>query len=122
MAVLTLLDWRDSPWPDPASSRAVCDDAAVAVTDQHPTDTHPTHSPFDEAEQEPSADWGWHGSFPRAGKAAGWFSAVALFAMLIGNHTSHVEDVYLVGLGTLLVAMLIGSHIKAYKQRRRWRD
>jgi hypothetical protein len=42
--------------------------------------------------------------------------------MLIGNHTSHVEDVYLVALGTLLVTMLIGSHIKAYKQKRRWRD
>jgi hypothetical protein len=92
------------------------------VTDQHPTDAHPTHSAFDDAEREPSADWGWHGSFPRAGKVAGWFTAFALFAMLIGNHRSHVEDVYLIGLGTLLVMMLIGSHVKAYKQKRRWRD
>lgn len=94
----------------------------MAVTDQHPTDAHSTHSDFGDAEQEPSADWGWHGSFPRAGKAAGWFTAVALFAMLVGNHHSHVEDVYLVGLGTLLVVMLVASHVKAFKQKRRWRD
>jgi hypothetical protein len=95
----------------------------VAVTDPHPAQTHTTHDAFDDDHQkEPSADWGWHGSFPRAGKAAGWFTAFALFAMLIGNHTSHVEDAYLIILGTLLVVMLIASHVKAHKQRRRWRD
>jgi hypothetical protein len=39
--------------------------------------------------------------------------------MLIGNQRSHVEDVYLIGLGTLLVVMLIASHLKARKARRR---
>jgi hypothetical protein len=73
-------------------------------------------------EEEPSAQWGWHGGFPRAGKIAGWFTAFALFAMLIGNHRSHIEDVYLIVLGTVLVAMLIGSHLKAYKAKRRLRD
>jgi hypothetical protein len=33
-----------------------------------------------------------------------------------------VEVVYLVVLGTVLVVMLIASHIKAYKEKRRWRD
>ena len=97
----------------------------MAVTDQHSTEAHTSHgagSPFDDAEREPSVDWGWHGSFPRAGKAAGWFTAIALFAMLIGNHQSHVEDVYLIVLGTVLVVMLIASHVKAYKRKRRWRD
>ncbi|MCA1822058.1 MAG: DUF2631 domain-containing protein [Pseudonocardia sp.] len=94
----------------------------MAVTDQHPTHSHSTHSDFGDAEQEPSADWGWHGSFPRAGKLAGWITAFTLFAMLIGNRESNVEVVYLVGLGTLLVVMLIASHVKAYRQKRRWRD
>ena len=57
-----------------------------------------------------------------AGKTAGWVTAFTLFAMLIGNHQSHVEDAYLVCLGTVLVVMLVGSHVKAYKQKRRWRD
>ena len=98
----------------------------MAVTDQPPAKAHTTKGAHPtqgvDPQEEPSADWGWHGCFPVAGKLAGWFTALALFAMLIGNHTSHVEDVYLVGLGTLLVVMLLASHLKAYKARRRWRD
>lgn len=108
----------------------VCENDAVALTDQHSADQDSTRSGHSthgadlngvDPHEEPSADWGWHGTFPRAGKAAGWFTAFALFAMLIGNHRSHVEDAYLVGLGALLVLMLIASHLKARKARRRWR-
>ncbi len=94
--------------------------AGNPTTDQHPAGTHSIHGV--DPQEEPSADWGWHGGFPVAGKLAGWFTALALFAMLIGNHRSHVEDVYLIGLGTLLVVILLASHLKAYKARRRWRD
>lgn len=93
----------------------------MAATDQHPAGAHSTHGAHD-PDREPSADWGWHGGFPRVGKIAGWFTALALFAMLIGNHHSHVEDVYLIGLGSLLVVILIASHLKARKEKRRWRD
>ena len=96
----------------------------MAVT-EHPPEARSTHgvdTTFGDADKEPSADWGWHGSFPRAGKAAGWFTAFALFAMLIGNHESHIEDVYLVVLGTVLVVMLIASHLKAHQRKRRSRD
>jgi hypothetical protein len=90
-------------------------------TGRHPAGARPTPGAPDPNE-EPSVDWGWHGSFPRAGKVAGWLSALALFAMLSGNHRSHVEDVYLIILGSLLVMMLLGSHLKAYQTKRRWRD
>jgi hypothetical protein len=92
----------------------------VATTDRHTTETHSAHGV--DPDEEPSADWGWHGSFPRAGKIAGWFTAFALFAMIIGNREGNVEVAYLVSLGTLLVVMLIASHVKAYKQKRRWPD
>jgi hypothetical protein len=95
----------------------------VAVTDQHSADRHPTDHGADPVDmdptREPSADWGWHGTFPRAGPIAGWFTAFALFMMVIGNHRSHVEDVWLVGLGLLLVVMLIGSHLSNRRARRR---
>jgi hypothetical protein len=39
--------------------------------------------------------------------------------MTIGNHESHVEDIWLIGLGLLLVVMLIGSHLNSRKARRR---
>jgi len=90
----------------------------VAATDQHPTD-HGADPRDVDPHREPSADWGWHGSFPLAGPIAGWFTAFALFAMLIGNHRSHVENIWLIGLGLLLVVMLIGSHLNSRKSRRR---
>lgn len=103
----------------------------MALTDQNPIEQHATEHPLDPhrvdphgvdpygVEREPSADWGWHDTPTRAGKIAGWFTAFALFAMLIGNHRSRVEDVYLIGLGTILVVMLIASHLKARKAKRR---
>lgn len=100
----------------------------MAATDQHPAnqdhaDQHSTGHGVDPHEvdphREPSADWGWHGGFPVAGPIMGWFTAFALFSMLIGNHRGRVEDVWLVGLGLLLVAMLIGSHRNSRKARRR---
>jgi hypothetical protein len=96
------------------------------MTDRHSTETsvapetHLAHGV--DPDEEPSAAWGWHGSFPRAGRIAGWFTAFALFAMIIGNREGNTEVVYLICLGTLLVVMLIASHVKAYKQKRRWRD
>jgi hypothetical protein len=100
------------------------------MTDRHSTETSTETSVAPEThlahgvdpDEEPSAAWGWHGSFPRAGRIAGWFTAFALFAMIIGNREGNTEVVYLICLGTLLVVMLIASHVKAYKQKRRWRD
>ncbi len=60
-----------------------------------------------DANDEPSAEWGWHGEFPRATEFAGWFTAIALLLMIIGNHESNVENWWLVGLGGGLVLMLI---------------
>lgn len=96
-------------------------DVTVAATDQHSAGAHSTHGVHD-PDREPSEDWGWHGEFPRAGRIAGWLTAFSLFAMLIGNHLGRVEDAYLIVLGAILVMMLLVSHWRAYKARRRWRD
>lgn len=95
----------------------VCEDVAVAA-DPHSTAPQPTYHGMD-PEQEPSADWGWHGGFPRAGKIAGWITAIAIFAMLKGNHITHQEDSFLIALGTVLVVVLLASHVKAFKAKRR---
>jgi hypothetical protein len=101
----------------------VCDDVGVTATDQHPADqdstrgVHSTHGV--DPDEEPSAAWGWHGTPQRAGKIAGWFTAIALFAMLIGNNEGHVGDFFLIAPGTILVVMLIASHLKARRAKRR---
>lgn len=67
---------------------------------------------------EPSAEWGWHGGFPRGYRIAGWFFAAVMFLMLIGNHTGRTEDVWLIGIGTGMVIVLVWDRIRA---RTSWR-
>lgn len=67
---------------------------------------------------EPSAEWGWHGGFPRASRIAGWITVIALFAMIYNNHENNTENVWLVGIALgIAIAMLID--IK--KRRTAWR-
>jgi hypothetical protein len=67
---------------------------------------------------EPSAEWGWHGGFPRGVRIAGWFFAIVMFLMLIGNHTGRTEDLWLIGIGLTMVGALVWDRIRA---RTSWR-
>ncbi|HEX7658666.1 MAG TPA: DUF2631 domain-containing protein [Pseudonocardiaceae bacterium] len=68
--------------------------------------------------EEPSADWGWHGHFPVATQVIGWFVTLLIFLMLIGNQVGHVEDIWLVCIGAGLVILLL---IDLARKRRAWR-
>ena len=94
--------------------------AAVASTDlEHKSETgHEVVKGAVSPQDEPSAEWGWHGSFPRGRQIAGWFAAAACFLMLIGNQIGHVEDIYLVLTGVTLVLLLIWD---LSKRRNPWR-
>lgn len=67
---------------------------------------------------DPHSEWGWNGSFPRGGTAAGVFCIIALLTMLIGNHTGRIEDLYLVGFALLLLGGLV---ISVRNRRNAWR-
>lgn len=56
---------------------------------------------------EPSAEWGWHGTFPKGIQAAGWFCTIAMVAMLIGNHEGKTEDLWLIGIALIMAVGLI---------------
>ncbi|MGK5445258.1 DUF2631 domain-containing protein [Micromonospora sp. URMC 105] len=45
----------------------------------------------------------------RSGRIGAVVSALALLAMLCGNHEGRVEDIWLVGLAALLLAIVIGD-------------
>lgn len=76
--------------------------------------TRPAVDPAD----EPSAEWGWHGSFPNLVQVMGWVIVGGLLVMLIGNHKGRVEDIYLV-----LTAAGIALALVLDRRRRRtdWR-
>ncbi len=69
-------------------------------------------------EEEPSAEWGWHGSFPMGSVIAGWVSVAIIFVMLIGNHTGRTEDIWLIGVGIAMIAALI---LHTVRKRNAWR-
>lgn len=77
------------------------------------------HSPVAvDPQDEPSAEWGWHGTFPKGSVIMGWVSAVIILLMLIGNHEGRVEDLWLVGTGVVMVLLLIRHTVRA---KRSWR-
>ncbi|MBW0116175.1 DUF2631 domain-containing protein [Pseudonocardia abyssalis] len=69
-------------------------------------------------EEEPSAEWGWHGSFPKGSLIAGWVVTVLMFVLLIGNHTGRTEDIWLIGTGVLMAAALVWQTLR---KRNAWR-
>ena len=69
-------------------------------------------------DEEPSAEWGWHGTFPTGALVAGWVSTAIIFVMLIGNHTGRTEDLWLVGVG---IAMAAGLVWQSLRKRNAWR-
>ncbi len=87
----------------------------LARSDPRPHRVDP-HGPA--ANEEPSVEWGWHGTFPRAGRIAGWFTAASLFFMLIGNHESNIENWWLVVLGGGLVFLLLREQLSRSSWRR----
>lgn len=67
---------------------------------------------------EPSVEWGWHGSFPKATRIMGWLTAAVMFLMFIGNQIGHVEDIWLAVVGGGMVIMLL---IDLRRRRTAWR-
>ncbi len=101
--------------PSPKAADSDPSQQALAQRDQAPRAIDP-QGPA--ANEEPSVEWGWHGSFPRAKRIAGWSTAAAMFFMLIGNHQSNVENWWLIALGTGLTLVLLGEHLN----RSPWRQ
>lgn len=63
--------------------------------------------------------WGWHHTFGKGGRAAGWITALIILSMIIGNHTGHVEDLWLAVIGFGMIAVLIYD---IGKRRKSWRS
>lgn len=77
-------------------------------------ETRPKVDPRD----EPSAEWGWHGSFPKTVRVMGWFLAFALLSLLIGNHEGNTENVWLIGMSVTVIGALL---LDMRRRRTSWR-
>jgi hypothetical protein len=68
--------------------------------------------------EEPSAEWGWHGSFSRGKIIAGVVCILILVAFIFGPYQSRTQDLWLVG-AILVLLFMIWRRIKV--QRNAWR-
>jgi hypothetical protein len=100
-------------WDDVADIRSGRK-VVAAVSSSSELDKRPAVDPHD----EPSVEWGWHGSFPKGAKIAGWVSTVGVFALLIGNHHGRTEDLFIIIIGISMVALLVRQQVRG---RTSWR-
>lgn len=67
---------------------------------------------------EPSVEWGWHGTLPTGARIGGIFVVIAMFGMFIGNQQGHVEDIFLGLTGVLFLGLLLLSMRRRRQSRR----
>jgi hypothetical protein len=67
---------------------------------------------------EPSAEWGWHGSFPNAQRVAGVVVAIVILVLMIGPYQNRLQDFWMVPIALGLLALIVRGTIK---RRNAWR-
>ncbi|MFE7742869.1 DUF2631 domain-containing protein [Nocardia sp. NPDC057455] len=88
----------------------------MAATELEHADTERVVTRVDPAEV-PSAAWGWSGESRRTFRIAGWIVALILLAMLVGNHSGKIEDIFLVGFAVLIAGILVRDSLLQRKPR-----
>lgn len=69
-------------------------------------------------EDEPSAEWGWHGGFPKGTIAGGVLTIVLCLAFVPGPYQSKTQYLWLGGIALLVLLGIIGHVIR---KRNSWR-
>ena len=74
--------------------------------------------PAVDPQDEPSAEWGWHGHFPRLRIAAGVVSIILLVVFIFGPYQSHTQDLWLLGIALVLLVLIVRQVVA---RRHAWR-
>jgi len=69
-------------------------------------------------QDEPSAEWGWHGSFPKGKTIGGVVSIILLLVFAIGPYQSRTQDLWLIGTALLLAFLIVRQVVV---RRNSWR-
>ena len=67
---------------------------------------------------EPSAEWGWHGSFPNGTRIAGVVCGIILLVLLIGPYQTRLQDFWMIPMGLGLIGLVVYGTVK---RRNDWR-
>jgi hypothetical protein len=89
---------------------------SVATVASSELEKSPVRTP--DPHDEPSVEWGWHGTLPNSALVGGILVAILMFGMFIGNQIGHVEDFYLGGTGLIFIVLALRG---IGRRRRAWR-
>ena len=70
------------------------------------------------AQEEPSAEWGWHGTFPNGTRIAGVVVAVVLIALIFGPYQARLQDFWIVAIALGILVLVVRGTMK---RRNAWR-
>ena len=91
----------------------LCDDTGVASDSRELAQRSEV-----DPEEEPSAEWGWHGSFPKGTIFGGAFTILACLAFFFGPYQSRTQDLWL---GGVILLILLGIALQIRSKRNAWR-
>ena len=69
-------------------------------------------------DDEPSAEWGWHGGFPKGTVIGGVITIILCIAFIPGPYQSKTQDIWLI-LIAIGIALAIVGHV--IRRRNAWR-
>ena len=69
-------------------------------------------------DDEPSAEWGWHGGFPKGTVIGGVITIILCIAFIPGPYQSETQDIWLI-LIAIGIALAIVGHV--IRRRNAWR-
>ena len=72
----------------------------------------------DTHQHERPEDWGWHASFGKWARIAGWISVGALLAMNVTTYYNTSQSPWLYGTVAILVFILVRDH---FRRKNAWR-
>ncbi len=67
---------------------------------------------------EPSAEWGWHGGFPKGTIIGGVITIILCAAFFIGPYQSHTQYLWL---GGVILVVIAGIVAQVIRKRNAWR-
>lgn len=62
-----------------------------------------------DVEEVPSAEWGWSTGYLKGFQIGGTLAGLFLLAMMHGNHSGKVEDLFLIGFALVLFGVVARS-------------
>jgi hypothetical protein len=81
--------------------------------------SHADATPQQPHRHEQPEDWGWHGSWGKGARVAGWVSVIILCLTNVTTYYNTAQAPWLYGIAAILVLILIRDR---YRRKNAWRD